>query len=101
MENYLSKFIHNTVGRLKSVHQRLLNIETEKLAETTRTNPYQLFLVWLLDVIVYGSIITFILNTYFGWQGWRNIVLIPANGMLIWLTIDYVKQMRNATRGND
>jgi hypothetical protein len=98
MENFIRKVVHRCTGRLHSIHQRLLNIDVEKLPGRYQQNPYQLFLVWLLDVSVYGLITTFILNTWFGWLGWRNVPLIFANGMFVWLTTDYVRQMKTAIK---
>ena len=85
---------------LKTIHRRLLGLDINELEIVDiPINPYQVFFDWLLEVIQYGAMGTFILNVVFGWLGWKNLAIIFAIGFARWLWFDMIKNTHQAIRG--
>ena len=98
-ENYLKHWVHKVKGAVITLHQRILQLDTNKLRDTDIIqNPYQMLFSWFLEITVYGFIITFIQNTYFGWQHWNNVPLVLANGMSMWLLLELIRRIKESIR---
>lgn len=79
-----------------NIHQ----LEIYNATKSPQQNPYQMLSSWSLEQIMYGSIITFILNVWFGWQPWQfNVALVPANGLAMWMLLELVRRLREAVKG--
>ena len=83
-------------GTILSLHHRLQTITEEDIAQLEnnyRRNVYQIFYGWVLDVLQFGIVATFVIIALFGWPGFIKSIMWPfAFGMLLWL-VQQVKVM--------
>lgn len=89
------------INSIKTLHENLKQTNLLDGKEITFINPYQRFLDWLLDICVDGLIITFIYNMITGWQGWKNILLVPFFGICVYVFLDLVKRTSKSIRGEN
>lgn len=102
--NYIKDRYLRVKGTTQTFHQRMLQTNIHQLetynTKSPQQNPYQMFQSWSLEQLMYGSIITFILNVWFGWQGLSvNMWLVPANGLTVWMLLELVRRLREAVKG--
>ena len=93
MKKFLNKLIYikNYVINLHhKVKQYNINAEPGDMVQ----NPYQAFGSWFLEILTYGLLITVVLNMFISWQGWLNLVYILGTGILRWLIIDFINEIR-------
>lgn len=91
----------NILNQIKTGFERLRHVDVGELTAKEITNPFQLFLVWLLEIIQYGALAVIVLNSMFGWLGWKNLALLAGIGVFRWLLLDTVKEISKAIRGNN
>jgi len=100
MLRLMEKFINNLKhckGVIKTWHQRILQITEEDLENLhPRRNPYQMFLDWLLEVVIYGTLSTFVLYVIFKLHGIARFTALSfAIGVLRWLVLDIIGDIKN------
>jgi len=62
-------------------------------------NPYTMLSSWLLDIIVNGLLLAIVINSFSGWKGIHNLYLIPALGIVRYMVVDFIKEIRKAIIG--
>jgi len=84
-------------------HNQLCQINESKLIEAKDTpqNIYQIFGAWLIQVIGYGCLFTFIYTNIFVVTITQSIRLIFMFGLARWLVMDLIKGVRKAIIEND
>jgi len=98
-DNFISKLYHKVTLRLKQIKTSIVlyhrkNILEVRLNPENNLNPYQMFLVWSLETIGYGIILSVPYNLIFGWQGWMNCLVIPSLGILKWFLYDFITEIK-------
>ena len=97
MDSFIYKFIHiirKPLNSLKTLNEKLKQISDED------RNPYQVFRDWLLDVVVNGTILTFIVVVLFQQDyGFYGVALrVMAFGLAQWLVLEWIRQIRQAIK---
>ena len=82
---------------IKTFHERIKEVDIDNIR--LNNNPYSLCFGWLLDVTIYGLLITSAINIWFGWQGYKNIGLVFFCGVIRWLFLDIIGETFKAARG--
>jgi hypothetical protein len=97
--NFINKFVHKVILRIKQFFTSIDLFHRKKVLEArldpeNNLNPYQMFLVWSLETIGYGIILSVPYNLIFGWQGWMNCLVIPSLGILKWFLYDFISEIK-------
>lgn len=97
----INGFVHRLKSRLAQVHEQLKTIDERRLNEPLAPRTvYQLLGDWLFEILVYGFLITFVLNAWLGWLGLRNIALVPANGIALWFIGELIGKVKDSIKKN-
>ena len=96
-ENFIYKckqHIKLVRDKIKSFVEFLSTKTKHDLVEEDQYTLIQELRSWLLDILLYGILISIVYNTFFGWSGWFNFALIPAFGLARWFVFDSIKKYR-------
>lgn len=96
IQSFIKIRLQRIKGRVKTVHERFKQPVKDDFIPPNI--PYQIVSQWLVDIVVYGFMITFIWNSWFGWQGWNNISLLFANGFTFWMLGEVIKHIKQALK---
>lgn len=96
MKNFIKDAYHKIYSTYNFVKER----SNQPLKEFDDKTPYQMFSHWLIDVLLYGSTITFIWNVWFGWQSYMNIPLMFACGITWWLIMEFISSIKQRINDN-
>ena len=85
MKNFKETFIYlkvkGVISKAKNAYRNLQQMKVTDLDYANEPKIFDVFREWLLEIAQYGLIITIIINTFVGWQGWHNIPLIISVGL--------------------
>jgi hypothetical protein len=95
MKTFIKHKYYNAIDKLRRLHRFCNSVDEDSEGRET---PYRVFFGWILDILLYGTLLTFIHNTFIGWQGLLNFALVPAYGFGIWMIGEIVSKIR---KGND
>ena len=98
MKKFINHLMHSMwqvpISKLTLLHQRL-GKPIEEDSEPKKLSPYSVFLGWMLDLSVYGMMLTYIYHWYVSFRGfWLADIL--AFGLGSWLVIDTVSRLKEA-----
>lgn len=99
-ESFIYKLLytvkHNTFDKVKTLHERIKQININELHDREKVNPYQLFSYWLLDVVQFGLLLTIPISVlWIGYQGFlKSLMLIFALGIVWWLILEFVASIK-------
>jgi len=97
MKKHIKDWYHKVKGRVNWLHEKCKQ-PVKDTSHDILDIPYQIVSHWFLDIVSNGFIITFIWNTWFGWQGWSNVPLLFANGFAVWMLCELIKQIKLAMK---
>lgn len=95
---YWKSLLVKPVNNLKTIHERLKQINLNDMKEVEVINPYQAFFSWLLDVVASGTIVAIIyvltfelsISTIFKW--------VVVFGLLRWFILDMTREIRKSIK---
>lgn len=99
-ERFIKEFVHRVRSKIFFLRDALHNTKESSLLETIDRSLLEVFRDWLLDITQYGIITTIILNTAFGWLGWRNVYIWLGIGLGRWLFLDFLSSVVRTIKGN-
>lgn len=99
-EKFIKEFAHKVKDKLFLYKDALSNTTESSLSETIDRSLLEVFRDWLLDITQYGIITTIILNTAFGWLGWKNVYIWLGIGLGRWLFLDFLSSVVKTIKGN-
>jgi hypothetical protein len=97
IDNWKNRLL-KPVEHIRTLHERFKQLNVDDLRPVEFRNPYHVFLGWLLDVAVPGSIVAIIYVLTFNKSFITLIEATVVFGLLRWYVIDTLKEMREATR---
>ena len=86
------------VSCIKTIHENIKSTTESdiiKIFEDSDRNPYQLFFVWFLDIVVYGIIMAVILFWITTGKWWLAIL---ALGLLRWFLLDTIYEIKKSIK---
>ena len=108
MSNKIQTFINHLINIVKYplkkilwFHEQLKQVDEFKIKEVEENplNLYGMFVSWIIGVIGYGLLITFVHFMIFGFQGIiRSIILVIGYGILRWLFLDILTGSKEAIK---
>jgi hypothetical protein len=95
---FVPKWIRIPFAKLKTMHDIIKQTDVDDIKVGSR-NPYQALVDWFVEILQYGSIITFVYINIMIIDGWMKVVLFPISfGMIRWLWLDIVKNTNEAIK---
>lgn len=94
LRKWIKKFKPVAWGRV--IHERLKQVDTDKLEEYKPKSVYALLGDWSIEILQFGFLAWLCYGIFLG--DW-SVGGIVGFGVLYWLIIDFVKRLSGAVRG--
>lgn len=100
MANYLKHKAQSIIANLKTVHERLKQVDVNRLRDDLPMNPYQALGQWALDyIVVLGSLWTVSAMVVFRFRfGWWTPLMPIGFGVMVYVTEETIQRFASAIK---
>jgi len=100
MFNYIIVLIRGIANKIKTLHERIKQINPSSLKDTMPSDPYSMLICWLIDNLTFGILSTIAINAFIGWQGTYNIGLVIGISISRQVIPEAITKISESIKGN-